>query len=56
MGDSTKSLQWISKSLRKIVSLAKALCFDISQRLEGELLKAMGYSLQSHRKTNVGST
>lgn len=56
MGDPMKPLQWTSKSLRKISVLAKALGFEVSHRLVGELLKDLGYSLQSNRKTDEGST
>ena len=56
MGDPMKPLQWTSKSLRKIAEQAKQNGFDVSHRLVGELLKNMGYSLQSNRKTDEGGT
>lgn len=54
MGDPMKPLQWTSKSLRKITELAKAQGFNVSHKLIGELLKKLGYSLQSNRKTDEG--
>ena len=54
MGDPMKPLQWTSKSLRKITDLAKAQGFNVSHKLIGELLKTLGYSLQSNRKTDEG--
>lgn len=56
MGDPMKPLQWTSKSLRKIAEQAKQNGFDVSHRLVGELLKNLGYSLQSNRKTDEGGT
>lgn len=54
MGNPMKPLQWTSKSLRKIAAQAKAEGFDVSHQLVGELLKTLGYSLQSNRKTDEG--
>lgn len=56
MGDPMKPLQWTSKSLRKIAELAKKQGFDVSHKLVGEILKILGYSLQSNRKTDEGGT
>lgn len=56
MGDPMKPLQWTSKSLRKIAEEAKKRGFTVSHRLVGSLLKSLGYSLQSNRKTDEGST
>lgn len=56
LGDPMKPLQWTSKSLRKIAEQAKAQGFDVSHKLVGELLKTLGYSLQSNRKTDEGGT
>ncbi|MDZ4667840.1 MAG: ISAzo13 family transposase [bacterium] len=56
MGDLMKTLQWTSKSLRKISNLAKEKGYNVSHKLVGELLKSLGYSLQSNRKTDEGGT
>jgi transposase len=56
MGDPMNPLQWTSKSLRKIAVLAKEQGFSVSHKLVGELLKSLGYSLQSNRKTDEGGT
>lgn len=56
MGDPMNPLQWTSKSLRKIAALAKEQGFDVSHKLVGELLKSLGFSLQSNRKTDEGGT
>ena len=54
MGDPMRPLQWTSKSLRKIADAAKEKGYHVSHRLVGELLKDLGYSLQSNRKTDEG--
>ena len=56
MGDPMKPLQWTSKSLRKIAEVLESKGHKISHRLVGEILKESGYSLQSNRKTDEGST
>lgn len=56
MGNPMKPLQWTSKSLRKISELAKSKGYDISHKLVGIILNQEGYSLQSNRKTDEGST
>lgn len=54
MGNPMKPLQWTSKSLRKIAAAAKEKGHNVSHKLVGELLKDLGYSLQSNRKTDEG--
>lgn len=54
MGDPMKPLRWTSKSLRKIAAAAKEKGYNVSHKLVGELLKDLGYSLQSNRKTDEG--
>ena len=54
MGDPMKPLRWTSKSLRKIAAAAKEKGYNVSHKLVGELLKGLGYSLQSNRKTDEG--
>lgn len=54
MGDPMKTLQWTSKSLRNIADLAKERGYIISHQLVKGILKNLGYSLQSNRKTDEG--
>lgn len=54
MGDPMRPLQWTSKSLRKIAAAAKEKGYNVSHKLVGKLLKDLGYSLQSNRKTDEG--
>lgn len=56
MGDPIKPLLWTSKSLRKIAEILKEQKIKISHKLVGEILKNIGYSLQSNRRTDEGST
>jgi len=56
MGDPMQPLQWTSKSLRKIAVLVKEKGHQVSHTLIGDLLKNLGYSLQSNRKTDEGGT
>ena len=56
MGDPMKPLQWTSKSLRKISEELSKKGYNISHKLVGEILKELGFSLQSNRKTDEGST
>ena len=56
MGDPIKPLQWTSKSLRKIAGILEEKEHKISHKPVGEILKNIGYSLQSNRKTDEGST
>ena len=56
MGDPMKPLLWTSKSLRNIAEIASKRGFAISHKLAGIILKEAGYSLQSNRKTDEGSS
>lgn len=56
MGDPMKALLWTSKSLRNIAETAKKNGCNISHKLVGVILKNAGYSLQSNRKTDEGSS
>ena len=56
MGDPMKTLLWTSKSLRNIAEAAKEKGCNISHKLVGIILKNAGYSLQSNRKTDEGSS
>jgi hypothetical protein len=54
-GDPERALLWSSKSLRKLAAELQAGGHVVSHVLVGELLKAMGYSLQANRKTREGA-
>ena len=56
MGDPMKVILWTSKSLRNIAEEAKKRGCNISHKLVGVILKNAGYSLQSNRKTDEGSS
>jgi hypothetical protein len=56
LGDPMKPLQWTSKSLRHIAAAAQQKGYQISHKLAGVILKELGYSLQSNRKTDEGKT
>lgn len=56
MGDPMNTLIWTSKSLRNIAESAKEKGCIISHKLAGVILKSAGYSLQSNRKTDEGSS
>jgi transposase len=56
MGNPMKPLRWTSKSLRKISEIAKGKGHNVSHKLVGGILKGLGYSLQSNRKTDEGGT
>lgn len=53
-GDPESPLQWCCKSLRELSSCLKEKGFQLSHRVVGKLLKELGYSLQSTRKTKEG--
>jgi hypothetical protein len=53
-GDPERALLWSCKSLRKLAAELQAGGHAVSHVLVGELLKAMGYSLQANRKTREG--
>jgi transposase len=54
-GDPESPLKWTSKSLRKISSELKALGHEISHSTVRRLLKHLGYTLQSNKKSHEGS-
>ena len=54
LGDPMNPLLWTSKSLRKIEKALKSQGYPIGYVTIGELLKTMGYSLQSNKKTDEG--
>ena len=54
MGDPMRVLLWTNKSLRKLSEALKSEGFSVSYVTVGELLKSIGYSLQSNKKTDEG--
>jgi hypothetical protein len=56
IGDPIKPLLWTSKSLRNIAEQVAKKGYKISHKLVGVILKEAGYSLQSNRKTDEGSS
>lgn len=53
-GDPESPLRWTCKSLRTLATELNTRGFQVSHRMVAELLKEMGYSLQSNRKTSEG--
>lgn len=49
-------LRWTSKSLRHLADALQAKGHPVSDRVVGELLHAMGYSLQANHKTREGTS
>jgi hypothetical protein len=54
LGDPTRSLQWTSKSLDKLVAALRAKGFTVGVNSVRKMLKQCGYTLQSNRKTRDG--
>lgn len=54
LGDPETALQWTTKSTSKLTSELKLRGHRVSARTVYTLLKDLGYSLQSHRKTREG--
>lgn len=54
-GDPESPLCWTSKSTTKLARELTAMGHKVSQRSVWNLLNALGYSMQSNRKTNEGS-
>lgn len=55
-GDPESPLRWTCKSVRKLSKELKNQGFDISYNIVSKLLKELGYSLQSNKKTNEGGS
>ena len=53
-GDPESPLRWTCRSLRNLAEALEKKGHHVSQKLVGELLHEMGYSLQSNRKTCEG--
>jgi hypothetical protein len=54
-GDPRAPLLWTAKSLRNLAAGLQALGHKIGYNVVGDLLRALGYSLQANRKTREGS-
>jgi hypothetical protein len=55
-GAPDSALRWTSKSLRRLTEELQAQGHAVSFHVVGDLLHAMGYSLQANRKTREGSS
>ena len=55
-GDPESPLRWTCKSLRQLESELRSQGYAVSHTSIGNLLKAMGYSLQGNRKAMEGSS
>ena len=53
-GDPESPLRWTCKSVRKLANELKEMGHKTSHRMVAELLREMGYSLQSNSKTKEG--
>jgi len=53
-GDPESPLRWTCKSTRQLADALNNMGHLTSHRMVGKLLKTMGYSLQSNRKTSEG--
>ncbi len=54
LGDPMSPLRWTCKSTRNLASALKQKHFEISHVVVSDILRNMGYSLQSNKKTNEG--
>jgi len=54
-GDPMSPLLWTSKSLDKLSAALREMGHDVCPNVVGKLLRKLGYSLQSNRKTREGS-
>lgn len=54
-GDPMSPLLWTSKSLDKLCAALKDMQHNVSPNVVAKLLRKLGYSLQSNRKTREGS-
>jgi hypothetical protein len=55
-GDPESPIRWTCKSTRRLAAELTAQNHPIGKSLVGEMLHAMGYSLQANRKTREGSS
>jgi len=56
MGDPMNPLIWTSKSVRKITAELVAADYKVCHEVVRQCLKTLGFSLQSNKKTDEGST
>ena len=54
-GDPESPLRWTCKSVRQLTAELKGMKHSVSHQVVADLLHALGYSLQSNRKTKEGS-
>ncbi|MDR2773269.1 MAG: IS3 family transposase, partial [Tannerella sp.] len=54
VGDPEKLLLWTGKSVRKIQEMLNGEGYKVSHELVRRILREMGYSLQTNRKTKEG--
>lgn len=54
-GDPMSPLRWTCKSTRNLANTLKKKGYQVSHTVVGEMLKYLGYSLQSNQKANEGS-
>jgi len=54
-GDPESCLRWTSKSVRKLAEELARMGHEVSYPVVAEMLRDLGYSLQSNRKTKEGS-
>ena len=54
-GDPMAPLLWTSRSLRNLADALQAMGHRIKHNVVGDLLRQLGYSLQSNRKTREGA-
>jgi len=55
-GDPMAPLLWTSRSLRNLADALQAMGHRIKHNVVGDLLRRLGYSLQSNRKTRDGGS
>jgi transposase len=55
-GDPESSLRWTSKSVRNLAEELQTKGYEVSFRSVSTILKDLGYSLQSNKKMNEGSS
>jgi hypothetical protein len=54
-GDPEAPLRWVSRSQRNIAAELQRRGFAVSQKLVGQLVKQLGYSMRANAKTREGS-
>jgi DDE family transposase len=54
-GDPEAPLRWVSRSQRNIAAELQRRGFEVSQKLVGQLVKQLGYSMRANAKTREGT-